>query len=240
VPATTVVLLHGLSRTHFSMRRMANGLEKAGFRVLNSGYPTRVLGLAGLVDYVRRRLVAQAPPPDGEPVLHGVGHSLGGVVLRGVLADPPAAWRAGRLVTIAAPHRGARIVELLLRHAPLRRWYGPVLADLAWECDSLRALATHGAGTVEVGAIFGSARFLPLSPATLINAGLGLQGTDGTVERSSACGAPWWPPFEDCIEVRRGHTFIAADPAVIRQTVAFLKNGRFNHTAERVAARSDG
>jgi triacylglycerol lipase len=207
---------------------MVRALEASGFRALNLACPTRVLGLAALIDYVRRRLQETVAPGEA-PVLHGVGHSLGGVVLRAVLADPPPPWRAGRLVTIASPHRGARIVAPLLRRRVMQRWFGPVLADLAWESSALRACAACGPGTVEVGAIFGGGRFQPLVPAAWINARLGISGmTDGTVEAASACGAPWWPVFKDCLEVRRGHTFIASDPQVIRQTLAFLANGRFD------------
>jgi triacylglycerol lipase len=208
---------------------MTGALEASGFHALNLAYPTRTLRLAALIDFVGRRLQEMPAPGEARPVLHGVGHSLGGIVLRALLADPPPPWRAGRLVTIASPHRGARIVAPLLRNRAMRRWFGPVLADLAWESSALRACAGCGPGTVEVGAIFGAGRFQPFVPAAWINARLGLSGmTDGTVEAASACGAPWWPDFEDCLEVRRGHTFIVADPQVIRQTLAFLSNGRFD------------
>jgi hypothetical protein len=67
-------------------------------------------------------------------------------------------------------------------------------------------------------------------PAAWINAWLGLIATtDGTVELASACGAPWLPPFRDCIKVDCGHTFIAAHPETVRQTVAFLTRGSFEH-----------
>jgi triacylglycerol lipase len=208
---------------------MVGALETDGFHALNLAYPTRSLGLAGLIDFVRGRLQEVERPDDVRPVLHGVGHSLGGVVLRALLANPPMPWRAGRLVTIASPHRGARVVAPLLRSRVICRWFGPVLADLAWESSALQACAGRGCGTVEVGAIFGAGRFQPFVPAAWINARLGLREvTDGTVQADSACGAPWWPAFADCLEVSCGHTFIAAHPEVIRQTVAFLSNGRFD------------
>jgi triacylglycerol lipase len=211
---------------------MARALEASGFRTLNPAYPTRRLALKGLIEFVRGRLPEADAPEKAQPVLHGVGHSLGGVVLRALLADPPPPWRAGRLVTIGSPHRGARVVTPLLRSRALCRWFGPVLADLAWESRALRSCADRGPGRVEVGAIFGAGRFQPLVPAAWINARLGLiGGTDGTVEADSACGAPWWPAFSDCLEVRCGHSFIAADPRVIRQTLAFLADGRFDRTA---------
>lgn len=206
---------------------MARALQAAGFEVRNLSYPCRKLALQDLVELVRARLAAIEPPAGAEALAFGVGHSLGGLVLRAVLADPPPPWCPSRLVTIATPHRGARLVEPLLRHAAARRFFGPVLADLAWESLALRALPCHS-GDLEIGAIAGRGRFRPLVPAAWINARLGLIATtDGTVELGSACGAPWLPPFRDCIEVDCGHTFIAAHPQTVRQTIAFLRRGSF-------------
>jgi hypothetical protein len=208
---------------------MALALQSAGFDVRSLSYPCRRLPLGELVDVVRATLAAHSPAPGAEPVAYGVGHSLGGVVLRAVLADPPPPWRPGRLVSIAAPHRGARIVAPLLRNPAARRFFGPVLADLAWESPALRALPRPDSA-LEIGAIAGRGRFRPFVPAAWINARLGLiASTDGTVERDSACGAPWLPPFQDCIDVDCGHTFIAARAETIRQTLAFLVRGSFEH-----------
>lgn len=208
---------------------MALALQAAGFDVQNLSYPCRRLPLAELVDLVRATLAARRPAPGGEPLAHGVGHSLGGVVLRAVLDDPPSPWRPGRLVSIAAPHRGARVVSPLLRNSAARRFFGPVLADLAWDSPALRALPRQ-TGALEIGAIAGRGRFRPMVPAAWVNARLGLIATtDGTVERESACGAPWLPPFQDCIDVDCGHTFIAARAETIRQTLAFLARGSFEH-----------
>jgi hypothetical protein len=208
---------------------MALALQAAGFDVQNLSYPCRRLPLGELVDLVRATLAAREPALGAEPLAYGVGHSLGGLVLRAVLAEPPSPWRAGRLVRIAAPHRGARVVAPLLRNAAARRFFGPVLADLAWESPALRALP-RPTGALEIGAIAGRGRFRPFVPAAWVNVRLSLTATtDGTVERDSACGAPWLPPFQDCIEVDCGHMFIAARAETIRQTLAFLVRGSFEH-----------
>ena len=214
---------------------MARALQAAGFAVQNLSYPCRRLSLRALVDLVHARLGAIQPAAGAAPIASGVGHSLGGLVLRAVLADPPPPWRPSRLVTIAAPHQGARIAGPLLRHSAARRFFGPVLADLAWESPALRALPTQP-GNLEIGAIAGRGRFRPFVPAAWINARLGLIATtDGTVERASACGAPWLPPFQDCIDVNCGHTFIAAHPETVRQTIAFLTRGSFEHGPKSAA-----
>jgi hypothetical protein len=230
----TVFLLHGLARGPRSLRKMGHALQAAGFEVHNLSYPCRRLSLLALVDLMRARLGTIEPAAGAEPLASSVGHSLGGLVLRAVLADPPPPWRASRLVTIAAPHQGARIAGPLLRRSAMRRFFGPVLADLAWQSAALRALPRQP-GVLEIGAIAGRGRFRPLVPAAWINARLGLiANTDGTVELASAYGAPWLPPFQDCIDVDCGHTFIAAHPETVRQTIAFLTRGSFEHGPRRL------
>ncbi|MGH6944131.1 MAG: esterase/lipase family protein [Geminicoccaceae bacterium] len=114
-----LLLLHGLAREPGSLRRMAVALQAAGFDVANLSYPTRRRTLGALVEFVRARLAALEPPPGAEPVVHGVGHSLGGVVLRAHASDHgelaigaiagcgrfrllvPAAWINARLGLIA-------------------------------------------------------------------------------------------------------------------------------------------
>jgi triacylglycerol esterase/lipase EstA (alpha/beta hydrolase family) len=128
----TVFLLHGLARGSRSLKKMARALQAAGFEVHNLSYPCRKLPLRALVDLVHARIGAIEPASGADPLASGVGHSLGGLVLRAVLADPPPPWRPSRLVTVAAPHQGARIVGSLLPHWAARRFFGPVLADLTW------------------------------------------------------------------------------------------------------------
>ena len=85
----TVLLLHGLARGPLSMWPLARALRREGYDAINVAYPTRRLDLAGLVAFVRARLAAIEPAPGSSITLHSVGHSLGGLVLLGVLLDPP-------------------------------------------------------------------------------------------------------------------------------------------------------
>lgn len=73
----------------------------------------------------------------------------------------------------------------------------------------------------------GQRGFQPLLPAAWINAWLGVNDTDGTIQAASARGDGLWPPPADVLEVRTGHTFMAEKTEVIRQTAHFLAHGRF-------------
>ena len=80
--AGCVVLLHGLGRSRASMAGMARYLRRAGYPVLNLGYPSRRHGIDHLVRSYLAPAVRRCTAQHGGP-LHFVTHSLGGILLRG-------------------------------------------------------------------------------------------------------------------------------------------------------------
>ena len=234
-----VVLLQGIVRSRFSLRRMARGLAAAGFEVYNTGGPSPRQPLEDQVAKFRRELEQlgrrfQERYPGETPTVHGFGHSMGGIVLRVALARAEGI-RPGRLVAAAAPFLGARVAEFVGNWSAARRVLGPALEDLSWKSAAIRRLASAATGEPEIGIILSQAGFQPLLPASWINAYLGLKDTDGTIQPASARGDDLWPPPADVLALRCGHTFIAEKRAVIDQTAHFLIHGRFDHA--RPAAR---
>src|SRR5262245_28765520 len=73
----SVVLLHGLGRSPWSLLYAARRLKQAGFTPVNIGYPSRHAPLDALAQHVADRL-----PADRSQPLHFLTHSLGGIVLR--------------------------------------------------------------------------------------------------------------------------------------------------------------
>lgn len=206
---------------------LEQALRRRGYATINVDYPSRRFGLDGLVDHLRSRLAREQPKAGRSTRLHGVGYSLGGIVLIALAGELPGPWRPGRLVTIGSPHRGARVADVVAGWRFARNVLGPILVDLGWESRALQNLARRAEG-LEIGAIAGE-RARPVGAGALINARLGLQGgTDGTVEILAALGAPWLPPFTDRIRVRAGHFVLPAHPTVIRETLHFLEHGRFS------------
>ena len=221
----TVLLLHGLARGPLSMWPLARALRRRGYAVLNLAYPTRQQDLAGLAAIVRARLATLTPAPGREPTLHGVGHSLGGLVLLAVLLDPPPPWQPRRLVTLGSPHRGAGIAAQLLGWPAATRFFGPVLADLAPASAARRRALGERRSPLEIGVIAGAGRPRPLAPAVLLDRRRAWRRTtDGTVELRSALGLL---PHADRLVLDVGHGFLPTSPAVIRATLAFLEHGRF-------------
>lgn len=209
-----VVLLHGLGRSPLSMRRLASGLAEAGFAPLAIGYPSRTHTVAELVEHLRPHLQALGPG-----ATHFVGHSLGGILLRSLLAEP-LPFSVGRFVMLAPPNRGAFVVTRLGRYRFLRPFFGRPTVELFRDAPWL---ATWPVPACEIGVIAGTRAFHPLAPVSWANAVLNPFAHDGTVELDSTHLAGMC----DHVSIGANHTFICNHPEAIRLTIAFLRAGRF-------------
>jgi triacylglycerol lipase len=212
----SVVLLHGLGRTSASVARLKRGLEDQGFDVLCWSYPSRRRRLAGHIEAFRLWLGAQS----FKGPVHFVGHSLGGIIIRGALATD-ALVRVGRIVMIATPNQGAGVVSQFGSWPFSKLVFGLPLEDLAEGSPTLKSL---GVPNADIGIIAGVQHFHPLNPISWINlfhrAG---HEHDGTVELANTQleGA------RDTLVIDAHHTFICDDRKVIEQTGHFLRTGEF-------------
>ncbi len=211
------------------MGRIEAALEAAGHATCNLDYPSRQHTIAELVDWLRERLDGLPPAFRAGPV-HFVSHSLGGILLRGALAERPPV-RVGRIVMIAPPNRGATLVRHSGRIGPLRRLFGRPAEEL--EPDS-PTLARLGVPDVEIGIIAGTRSLHPLNPNSWFNRLLGNRAAhDGTVEVAETR----LDTERDFVTVDATHTLICDDPETIRQVVAFLRDGRFAPSPDRSGSR---
>jgi triacylglycerol lipase len=195
-----VVLIHGLGRTKLSMLPLEWTLERAGYEVLNWGYRSTCCSISELAASLAADL-DRVPDLDGRRV-HFVGHSLGAIVVRALLAsDPPE--RLGRVVMLAPPNRGS---EAANRFAPHFGWLLRPLPEITTGRDNtIRRLSLPEAA--EIGVVAG--RF------------------DGkvSVEESHLAGET------DHVIVPSAHTFIMARSDVRRLVIGFLGEGRFPRNA---------
>jgi len=236
-----VILLHGMCRTSRSMEPMAKALSAAGYRALNVDYPSRtaaieplseeVIGRAVADAMVRRapaRLVAEQPirtePVLGVPALaevtkiHFVTHSLGGILVRSYLSRHTLP-NLGRVVMLGPPNQGSEVVDQLGGWWLFKKLNGPAGNELGTDNDSTPNRL--GPANFCVGVIAGNRSI------NWINSLLIPGPDDGkvSVTRTKLAG------MADHLVLRATHPYLMRNSAAIKQTIHFLRTGRFERNA---------
>jgi len=209
----SVVLLHGLLRSAFSMAVLAHDLARAGYRVSNVGYPSRPHDVAGLVERYVRPAIEGCDP--ARPV-HVVTHSLGGILIRGYLQSNrlPA---GSRIVMLAPPNHGSEVADFV-RDWPLYRWLmGRVGQQLGTGPDGI--VKRLQPVQEEVGVIAANRSLQPWFSRLF----------DGPNDGMVSVESTRLPEMRDFIVVDDTHTLLMFDREVRRQVRHFLAEGSFRH-----------
>jgi pimeloyl-ACP methyl ester carboxylesterase len=208
-----VVLLHGIAGRSLLLRRMEGALRRAGFATLNLDYQSRKKPLDQLADDIHPAIAAFAAAHDGP--IHFVTHSMGGLLARVYIACHRPS-RLGRVVMIGTPNGGSEIADRLKDVALYRAYFGPAGLQLMTTKDA--TLAALPPLDYEVGIIAGN-RFLdPISALLLLP-----RPNDGRVSVASSR----LDDMADHTTVKASHMGLLLHPASVRQTIAFLRSGRF-------------
>jgi pimeloyl-ACP methyl ester carboxylesterase len=212
-----VVLLHGFLRSKDVFTRMRSGLLVAGFDVAAVNYPSSRGALEDHADHLRQVLSHAVGWHD---TVSFVGHSMGGLVARALLARP-GAWRrhlaVNRLVTIGTPHRGAELATLLGRYPVFHQVGGPSSEQLRTDRIDALPLPTCPFGTI-AGVRGDGGGYNPL-----------LEGEDDMVVSASSAILD---EAEDQLVLPALHTFIMNHPEVVAATARYLRTGRFRPPEE--------
>ena len=141
-PDALVVLVHGMGRTSMSMWPMQRALEADGYRVLNFFYSSYGPTIAEIGAELSRAVDAEVA---AQPVrrVHFVGHSLGNIVVRWMLANDPMRAPLGRMVMLAPPNRGARVADAF---APYVSWLLAPITELTTTGSTVASLPAPPAG----------------------------------------------------------------------------------------------
>ncbi len=200
-PKELVVLVHGLGRTPMSMMPLEWALEDAGYAVMNWGYSSVCCEVADLARELARDLAAEVEP--GTPAIHFVGHSLGNIIVRSMIAESPPT-NLGRIVMLAPPNQGSAAAD---RYEPALGWLLKPLGDITTGEPDNPVFALDLPRSAEVGVIAGA--------------------HDGkvSVAESHLKGQ------SDHVVVPSAHTFIMAREDVRDLVTRFLRTGDFDAPA---------
>jgi pimeloyl-ACP methyl ester carboxylesterase len=209
----SVVLLHGIGRTHRWLKKLERALQQVGFATLNLDYASRKKPLdllAADIDGPIRRFAAETRGP-----LHFVVHSMGGLLARVYLAKHRPA-RLGRVVMLGTPNGGSEIADHLHDLALYRAYYGPAGQQLTTRLD--RALSSLPPLDYDVGIIAGSRSIAPVASF------FRMPKPNDTMVSVASTGLDG---MADHVVVRASHAGLPYHAEAIAQTIAFLREGRF-------------
>jgi len=206
----TVVLLHGLGRGNSAMSSLASRLGRSGYQVKLVGYHSLNRELSQILSSISSQ-IDQCCLNKDKPV-HFVGYSFGGLLIRSYLANNKIK-NLGRVVLIGTPNTGSEFVD---QHQD--RWWIKLLGP---------AVTSLGTGKKS----FPNSLALPFYPVGII-AGVRNDASnddiipgkdDGLVSVKSTKISG----MTDFVEINADHRSMRNNKVVAKQTIEFLRHGRF-------------
>ena len=214
-----VILLHGLCRSSRAMVPMERALSASGYHVLNVDYPSRTAAIAKLSDEAIGRAVADCQQA-GALKIHFVTHSLGGILVRSYLSRHTIT-NLGRVVMLGPPNQGSEVVDKLGFWWVFKKLNGPAGNELGTDTNSTPNKL--GPANFCVGVIAGD-RSINWINSLIIS---GRDDGKVSIERTKLAG------MADHIVIHATHPFLMRNPMVIKQTIYFLRGGRFQRDSAR-------
>jgi predicted alpha/beta hydrolase family esterase len=208
-----VMLFHGACKTSKQMSYIESSLHKLGYRTCNINYSWRYQESAKIVEEMLwqvKRIEMRYNK------VHFIGHSLGGLIIRGVLTQYKPK-NLGKVIHIASPNQGSKLASQFKSRWLYKKAYGKVSQDLIVNSKFLKMLETDI--EYELGTIAGNSSNL------LVNCLLKFERNDGRVTESEAIleGA------KDHIVINANHNQVVKSACALHQIRMFLLNGKFDH-----------
>lgn len=213
-----VVIIHGLMRTKWSMKKLEKFFKHKGYDTLNINYfsltnPISKIALEVLPKSLNKKLKKKQYSK-----IHFVTHSLGGIITRYYFThykNIPETMKTGKIVMIAPPNKGAELAEKWRDRLWFKYTQGPAGQHIGTGAHSV--IHQLNPLTIDVGIIAGN------KPVNHLTALLLPSENDGTVTVESTKLSE----MKDHITLPYNHTFICNKKVVWEQAHHFLENGSF-------------
>jgi triacylglycerol esterase/lipase EstA (alpha/beta hydrolase family) len=194
---------------------MQTAIEASGFVTLNLDYPSRRKALEPLADDLHEAIEGFADGIKGS--IHFVGHSMGGLLARVYIAKYRPA-RLGRVVMLGTPNGGSEIADRLKNFFAYRAYFGPAGQQLVTQRNAATD-AILPRIDYPVGVIAGNRSVYPIASALLLP-----RPNDGRVSVKNT----GLEGMTGHIVIGASHPWMVRNRLAIEQTIAFLRDGRFN------------
>jgi len=208
-----VVLVHGLWRSGFAMRSIANDLEDNGYQTVSVDYPSTQEEIPELVQGYLLKSYEECSLT-GAKKIHLVSHSMGGILIRQFLQSYTLPI-GSRVVMLSPPNQGSELSEKFGESWWYQWVVGPAGVSLSTNQEGIISKLREIDEPVGIIAAYRDWSFWP-------NAWLP-QPNDGTVSVESMKLAE----MDDFILVNSGHALMRFSDEVQSQIRQFLAVGEF-------------
>jgi triacylglycerol lipase len=206
------ILLHGLGRSAWSMRKVAKHLKAENYIVWNHSYPSTKQPIQDLTIAIDDALLFCEEQNATE--IYFVTHSLGGILVRQYFQNQ-VIENVKAVVMLAPPNHGSEVVDAYKDSWWFQWFTGPAGQQLGTEPTSIPN--TLQPIPLNIGIIAGTKTSDPWF------ANLFAGDNDGKVSVNSAQLAE----MKDFLTVKAGHTYIMSSKEVLNQISYFFENGNF-------------
>lgn len=131
---TPILLVHGFACNSSCLWWLEWQLKRAGYRVRSVSYAPAFGNVHKLVPQIKQH-VRQLLADSGADKLHYVAHSMGGVLVRDLLADAEFADVIDQVICLGSPQQGSRAANLLAPFA------GGAIRQMVYHSDYVMPLA---------------------------------------------------------------------------------------------------
>jgi len=211
-----VIVLHGVARSNSSMDKVATSIAKnePKFEVHNIDYESTYYSFEELVDKLHKDITKVRT--NKKMKINFVGYSMGSLMIRYYI-QKYRPENLGRVVMLAPPNKGSEAADFFKDNILFKEIFGEAGQKMGTKEDSI--IHQLKEADFELGIIAGDRSVDPISSFVIPGPDDGKVAIDKTKIKG----------MKEHIIIHTSHTFIIYNDNAIRQTIFFLKNGRFDN-----------